>query len=166
VGNVDTEVSLDRLLMLVGRINYVWTNTESLLIHLIAGLARIDKERAVVVYLTLNTARARVDLVERLSKLDDVPAEQRDAILDVTGRMLKVGALRNRLNHSIYAFDPESGQARTILMRISDRKNSLKMGRNDMIDLAAIAEIENNIAMIGDINRDIWKIIRTFGYPN
>jgi hypothetical protein len=159
------EVTLDRLLMLVGRINYVWANTESLLIHLIAGLCKIDKDRAVVIFLTLNTARARLDLVERLSKLDDVAVEQRDAILAVTRRMTKVSALRNRLNHSIYAFDPESGQAKTILMRISDRKDSLKIGRNDLVDLGAIAEIEQDIALIGQINADIWHIIRKFGYP-
>lgn len=159
------EVSLDQLLLLVGRMNLAWTNTESLLIHLIAGLAHTDKERAVVIFLTLNTARARVDLVQRLSKLDPVTKAERDRVLDVTNRLIKVGALRNRLNHSIYAFDPESGQAKTIMMRISDRKQELKMGRNDLVDEAALAEIARGITELGDINRSFWQLIKEYGYP-
>lgn len=159
------EVSLDQLLLLVGRMNLAWTNTESLLIHLIAGLAHTDKDRAVVIFLTLNTARARVDLVQRLSKLDPVTKAERDRVLDVTNRLIKVGALRNRLNHSIYAFDPESGQAKTIMMRISDRKQELKMGRNDLVDEAALAEIARGITELGDINRSFWQLIKEYGYP-
>ena len=36
------------ILLLVGQMNYSWTNTESLLIHVIAGLAGTDKETAIV----------------------------------------------------------------------------------------------------------------------
>ncbi|RYH02525.1 hypothetical protein EU805_07820 [Salipiger sp. IMCC34102] len=157
--------TLDRVLLLIGRINYTWTNTESLLIHLIAGLARTDKESAVVIYLSLNTAKARIDLVERLSKLDRVAKEERREILDLTSRMARIGALRNRLNHSIYAFDPESGQAKTILMRISDRRTEVKMGRNDLMDDRAIEEIESSIRRLESVNRAIWSFIRTYGYP-
>ena len=61
-------LEFDDFLLLIGRLNYTWTNTESLLIHLIAGLSALDKEIATVIFLTLNTTRARIDLVERLSK--------------------------------------------------------------------------------------------------
>jgi hypothetical protein len=57
--------SFDDFLLKMGRLNYAWTNTESLLIHFIAGLAGCDKETAVIIFLTLNTSRARLDLVER-----------------------------------------------------------------------------------------------------
>lgn len=57
------------VLLLVGRLNYVWTNTESLMIYLIVHLLKVEKEAAIVVFLTLNTTRARMDLIERLAKL-------------------------------------------------------------------------------------------------
>ncbi|MCG5476796.1 MAG: hypothetical protein KK476_18120, partial [Sinorhizobium fredii] len=41
------------ILLLIGQLNYTWTNTESLLIYLIAGLANVDKETAVIIFLTL-----------------------------------------------------------------------------------------------------------------
>jgi len=161
----DPAVSFDGLLLLIGRLNYAWTNTESLLIHLIAGLARTDKDRAIIIFLTLNTTRARVDLVERLAKLEDTPEKQKTRVLAFTQAMMKYSSLRNRYSHSIYAFDPESGDARTIMMRIADRKDGLKMGRSDVIDTTAIGDIEDAIAGLSELNKRCWGIIREFNYP-
>lgn len=97
--------SFDALLLLIGRQTYVWTNTESLLIHLIGGLSRTDKDTATVIFLTLNTTRARVDLVERLAKLERTPAQERDRVLELTRDVTRLAALRNHYAHSIYAFD-------------------------------------------------------------
>lgn len=155
----------DQILLLVGKLNYAWTNTESMLIHLIAGLADTDKTTAVVIFLTLNTTRARVDLVERLAKMDRIPVEQRSRVLSLTARMMKVSPLRNRYSHSIYAFDPQSGSARTIMMRIADRKDELKMGRNDDIDDASLNEITKAISELKDINDAFWSLSVDFGYP-
>lgn len=157
--------SFDAFLLLVGRLNYAWTNTESLLIHLIAGLAEVDKETATVIFLTLNTTRARIDLVERLSKLDRVSAEERDPVLALTGRIQRQSALRNRYNHCIYAFDPENGNLHTILMRIADRKDTLKIGQSTPLNDAAAEDIETAISELTAINHGIWQVIAQFGYP-
>ncbi|NKX74497.1 hypothetical protein HGG73_10005 [Rhodobacteraceae bacterium R_SAG3] len=157
--------SFDAFLLLVGRLNYAWTNTESLLIHLIAGLAEVDKETATVIFLTLNTTRARIDLVERLSKLDRVSAEERDPVLALTGRIQRQSALRNRYNHCIYAFDPENGNLHTILMRIADRKDTLKIGQSTPLNDAAAEDIEMAISELTAINHGIWQVIAQFGYP-
>ncbi|MDA7965650.1 hypothetical protein [Ruegeria sp.] len=159
------ETRFDRLILLVGRLNYMWTNTESLLIHLIAGLSGTSKDVAVIIFLTLNTTRARLDLVERLAKMDGRPATERDPILDHTHRLARLSAIRNRYNHCIYSFDPESGNPKTILMRIADRKNDIKLGREDTMDDAAMQEIEAVVDQLSTINRDIWQLIRQLGYP-
>nr|WP_232897377.1 hypothetical protein [Pontibaca salina] len=151
-------------MLLVGKLNYAWTNTESLLIHLIAGLSGMDKETATVVFLTLNTTRARIDLVERLSKLERTAPTERQRVLALTGRIQKQAALRNRYNHCIYAFDSE-GNPRTILMRIADRKDRLMIGQSDPLDDAAAGNIETAIEKLAAINRDIWQAIRELGYP-
>ena len=162
--------AFDEALLLIGRLNYTWTNTESLLVHLIAGLARTDKDTAVILFLTLNTMRARVDVVERLAKLDRVAAPDRARILAATRQLLalqlvQIAATRNRYNHSIYAFDPESGNVRTILMRIADKKDAIKMGQSTALDAGAMAEIDTAIQDLGGLNREIWAIIRDLGYP-
>ncbi|WP_370211227.1 hypothetical protein [Roseovarius sp.] len=158
-------IDFDTVLLLVGRLNYAWTNTESLLIHLIAGLSGTDKEIATVTFLTLNTTRARIDLVERLSKLDRVDAAERKAILGLTGRIQRHSALRNRYNHCIYAFDPDGQHPRTIQMRIADRKDKLLMGQDTPLDEAALDEIRAALDALAEINRDIWQFISAHKYP-
>tara|TARA_R100000655_G_scaffold91040_2_gene131755 strand:- start:6126 stop:6629 length:504 start_codon:yes stop_codon:yes gene_type:complete len=163
--DVSQHLQFDNFLLLVGKLNYTWTNTESLLIHFIAGLARIDKETATVIFLTLNTTRARIDLVERLSKLDKITREQRSAVLDITSRLLGQAKLRNRYNHCIYAFDAEGGNPRTILMRIADRKDTLKMGQSHPLNDAAAEDIEAAINELALINQAIWQVIQRFDFP-
>lgn len=158
--------SFDEALLLIGRLNYTWTNTESLLVHLIAGLARTDKDTAVILFLTLNTMRARVDVVERLAKLDRVEAKERARILAATRKLVRHSAARNRYNHSIYAFDPESGNVRTILMRIADKKDEIRMGQSTDLDAAAIEKIKTAIGELAELNREFWSIIRDFDYPH
>lgn len=155
----------ETLLQLVGRLNYTWTNTESLLIHLIAGLAPVDKETATVVFLTLNTARSRLDLVERLAKMDRRETAERDAVLALTERMARLSGLRNRYNHCIYSFDADSGSPQTILMRIADRKDRIMMGQRTTITDAALEEIRRATATLEGLNRDIWSLAVARGYP-
>lgn len=161
----DFEARFDRLILLVGRLNYMWTNTESLLIHLIAGLTGTTKDVSVIVFLTLNTTRARIDLVERLAKMDGRPSDIRDPILEHTQRLSKLSGIRNKFNHCIYSFDQESGNPKTILMRISDRKTDIKLGREDTVDDNAIHEIETVVEKLSEANRDIWRLIKKLGYP-
>lgn len=159
------EARFDRLILLVGRLNYMWTNTESLLIHLIAGLSGTSKDVAVIIFLTLNTTRARIDLVERLAKMEGRPAQVRDPILERTQRLSKLSGIRNKYNHCIYSFDQESGNPKTILMRISDRKTDIRLGRSDTVDDDALREIETVVNQLSAANKDIWRLIRELGYP-
>ena len=159
------QLQFDDFLLLVGKLNYTWTNTESLLIHFIAGLSEVDKETATVIFLTLNTTRARIDLVERLAKLERISPNQRAAVLDITSRILGQARLRNRYNHCIYAFDADGENPRTILMRIADRKDTLKMGQSHPLNDAAAEDIEAAIKELALINHAIWQVIQRFDFP-
>ncbi len=97
--------AMSDVLLRVGRLNYVWTNTESLLIYMIAHLLDIGKDPAIIVFLTLNTTRARIDLVERLAKLQSTPTADRKFILATMARLKKESKIRNKYNHCIYSFD-------------------------------------------------------------
>jgi hypothetical protein len=153
------------VLLLVGQLNYTWTNTESLLIHMIAGLARVDKETAVVIFLTLNTPRARIDLVERLAKMQSTPADCRAAVLDATRRLSEEAKLRNKFNHCIYSFDPDSGKGMTQLLRIVDTKDEIRYGKIEALDDEEVARIRASIAELVGINRLFWQITEKFGFP-
>jgi hypothetical protein len=139
------------VLLLIGQLNYTWTNTESLLIHMIAGLAQSDKETAIVIFLTLNTPRARIDLVERLAKMQKTPADCRVDVLDSTKRLSEEAKLRNKYNHCIYSFDPDSGRGLTQSMRIFEGQE--------------IERIRESIRSLIRINQSFWHITEKYGFP-
>ena len=153
------------VLLHVGQLNYTWTNTESLLIYLIAGLAKTDKETAIIIFLTLNTTRARIDLVERLAKMTQTPASCRKAVLAVTEQLTLQAKLRNKYSHCIYSFDETGTHATTQLMRIVDGKDTIRYGKIEELGETEIGQIGESINAIGKINKQIWKIVRENDYP-
>ncbi|WP_417249263.1 hypothetical protein [Celeribacter sp.] len=157
----------DAFLMRIGQINYAWTNTESTLIHLMAGLIPTDTSTATIIHLTLNTTRARLDLVDRLAKRQNcpLPADAIHRILTISKRMKKLSGLRNRLNHCLYAFDQDGGPVRAIQMRIADRKNSLAYGAETVLDEAELAEIDLALRDIQTLNEDIWSVVCDYDMP-
>jgi hypothetical protein len=153
------------ILLLVGQLNYTWTNTESLLIYLIAGLAKVDKETAIIIFLTLNTSRARIELVERLAKMPKTPATCRQAVLTVTNKLTRQAKLRNKYSHCIYSFDETGTHASTQLMRIVDGKNEVKYGKIEALDDKEMKRISESIEYIRGINKDIWSIVGDNSFP-
>jgi len=156
---------LDQILLLVGRLNYAWTNTESLLIYLIAGLAKVNKETAIVIFLTLNTTRARMDLVERLAKLPQTPEHCRDDVLLLLDRLGQQSKLRNKYSHCIYSFDEKGDISHTQQMRIFDGKTSIKYGKVEAVDAPEVARITECINDITDINKGIWDVVKRNRFP-
>ena len=154
------------ILLAIGQLNYTWTNTESLLIYLIAGLARTDKETAIVIFLTLNTTRARLDLVERLAKMAKTPAPCRQDILSVTQQLARQAKLRNKYSHCIYSFDETGTSASTQLMQIFDTKDSIKYGKIEHLDDNEMKRINESVESIGETNRAIWSIVKKYSFPH
>ncbi|MCJ8519979.1 hypothetical protein ABID21_002970 [Pseudorhizobium tarimense] len=153
------------LLLLIGQLNYTWTNTESLLIHMIAGLAGVDKETAIVIFLTLNTPRARMDLVERLAKMQRIEPSCRAEILDATRRLGDEAKLRNKYNHCIYSFDPAGEIALTQSLRIFESRDAIKYGKIEALDETEINRIKSSIASLANINRTFWEITDRYKFP-
>ncbi|WP_286185567.1 hypothetical protein [Labrenzia sp. PO1] len=152
-------------LALMGRLNYTWTNTESLLIHMIAGLAGVTKEVATVIFLTLNTSRARIDLVERLAKLDEQKPDLREEVLSLTRDMHKTLKLKNKYNHCIYSFDNEGRNASTILMRISDQKHKIEYGKSSPINAREITLVRETIQKTQTLNKSLWEFFKQRKFP-
>jgi len=151
--------AMSDILLRVGRLNYVWTNTESLLIYIIAHLLRVEKEAAIVVFLTLNTTRARIDLVERLSKLASTSSSDKKAILSAMSRLKKESKMRNKYNHCIYSFDDKGEISSTQLMRLVEDDKEIRYGKVEQMDEREIDLLEKSIAEIVDISRALWTFI-------
>ncbi len=156
---------INDVLMLVGKLNYTWTNTESLFIYLIAHLLSTNKEAATVIFLTLNTTRARIDLLERLAKIRSTTPETKSAVLKITNRMTREQRLRNKYNHCIYSFDETGSIASTQLMRIVDMDDNLKYGKVEALDDDEMRRIQSSIDAVIDVNKSIWSFIKLKNIP-
>lgn len=161
----DLAQNLDAVLLRVGVMNYSWSNTESLLIHLIAGLAGTRMDVAVVLFLSLKSTQARIELIERLAKLCRPAGDERAELLDLMRRFSRLSSIRNRFNHSIWSFDLEHGSISTILMRIADRKDGLLFGKNEMLDDEQVAQIDEALSSLRALNRALWRFLRHYDYP-
>lgn len=151
--------AMSDVLLRVGRLNYVWTNTESLLIYIIAHLLNVEKDAAIIVFLTLNTTRARIDLVERLAKLQSTPMPERKFILSTMARLKKESKTRNKYNHCIYSFDDKGEISSTQLMRLVEDDKEIHYGKVEQMDAQEIAILEKSIAAIVDISKKLWEFI-------
>lgn len=149
----------EELLLLIGKLNYAWTNTESLLIYLMAFLMRADKEVAIVTFLTLNTSRARLEYVERLLRLKSAEPDIRARLALIVDGMKSAAKVRNKYNHCIYSFDSNGDIGATQLMRIADYGDTLKYGKIEILDDAEIARIDEVILEIISLNRSIFDFI-------
>lgn len=161
----DLARSLDAVLLRVGRLNYSWSNTESLLVHLLAGLAGVPQDVAVVLFLSLTSTRARIELIERLAKLRRTDGEERRELLDLMQRFNRLASTRNRFNHSIWSFDMEHGSISTILMRIADRKESIRFGKSETLDAKEVARLDAALDTLADLNRAMWAFLARHDYP-
>jgi hypothetical protein len=151
--------NLEKVLRQVGEMNYVWTNTESLFVYLIAQLAGTSKEAAVIIFLTLNTTRARLDVIDRLAKLKSTARDTRIAVLALTKRLRKQAKVRNKYNHCIYSFDANGQLSGTQLMNISEFDDTVRYGKLEALDDVEFARVQDAISEIKSVNRDIWTYI-------
>jgi hypothetical protein len=163
-GAAAAETDLDAVLLRVGRLNYAWSNTESLLIHMLAGLTGMDKGAAVVVFLSVSSTRGRIEMVERLAKLRRPAGEEQRELLELTARFARLSAVRHRYNHSIWSFQ-EDGSVSTILMRIADRRDRIHMGRKQALGNDEMLRLDRDLEMLSQLNRNIWRFLLKHGYP-
>lgn len=151
---------IDIILPLIGKLNYTWTNTESLLIYIIAHLMKTSKEAAIVAFLSLNTTRARLDFIERLAKMAETAPDDRREILSIVTRMKLEAKIRNKYNHCIYSFDSNGDLESTQLMRIAEFGDDLRYGKVEGVDSAEISRIEASIHKIALVNQSLWAFVR------
>lgn len=152
--------AISDVLMRVGRLNYVWTNTESLLIYVISHLLNVEKDAAIIVFLTLNTTRARIDLVERLAKLPSGSAEDSKTVLALMGRLKRESKMRNKYNHCVYSFDEDGEISSTQLMRLTEDDKEVRYGKVEQLDNKEIERLEKSIGEIVEISKALWIFIR------
>ncbi|MEO6946697.1 MAG: hypothetical protein ABI146_02445 [Nitrobacter sp.] len=147
------------ILALIGNLGVNWSNNESLFIFVLMLLLRIDQASAAIVFATLNTTRARLDLIQRLARVkikDKVLSKELDRLIE---RFSDGTHIRNEFNHCMYTIDSSGEISQTQSMRLVQTRNNLRFGETKPLDDARIQEMTDAAREMARINRDIWDFL-------
>lgn len=146
-------------LALIGNLAFCWSNNESLFIYVLMLLLRTDQPSAAIVFATLNTTRARLDLIQRLAKLQIKDRALEKQLTRLIERFNECTRVRNEFSHCMYTVSGGGEITHTQSMRIVETRKGLQFGEIRPIDEARINELVSTIKKLKAINRDIWAFL-------
>ena len=117
------------ILALIGNLVFTWSNNESMFIYFIMVLMDTDEISAAIVFSTLNTTRARLDLIQRLAKIKIADRQLRKDLDDLIERFNATTRMRNEFNHAMYEVNAKGDITHTHSMRITEQRGKLKFGQ-------------------------------------
>jgi hypothetical protein len=147
------------VLALIGNLICSWSNNESLFIYVLMILLRTDEASAAVVFATLNTTRARLDLIQRMAKIRITDRTISRRLTRLIERFVESTKVRNELNHCMFIFDGSGAITHTQSMRLAETKSSLRFGEVKALDESRLKDMLQTTKEMTKINRDIWDLL-------
>lgn len=147
------------ILTLIGNLIFNWSNNESMFIYLLMVLLKTDFNSAAITFVTLNTTRARLDLIRRLAKSRIADPEIVKKIEKLIERFNRCTKVRNEFNHCIYRVDDKGRITHADMLKIMENKDGLSIVTTKEFDAKRIREIANTIRRLRQLNRDIWEFL-------
>jgi hypothetical protein len=154
--------SVDRrtmILTLIGKLIFSWSNNESMFIYIMMLLMRTDQTSAAIVFTTLNTTRARLELIERLAKINLAHKPTARALDRIIERFNACTRVRNDFNHCMYTLNERGEIASTHSLRIQFERGGLRLGTVRAMDDERIKELNATIDELKKLNRDVWAFL-------
>jgi hypothetical protein len=148
-----------RLLALIGNLSFSWSNNESMFIYVLMLLLDVDEVAAAIVFSTLNTTRARLDLIQRLAVIRIARKEVREDLEALIERFTAATRLRNEFNHAMFMLDEHGDITHTQSLRIVEQRGRFKFGETRKVDKERIDEMYAAIRDMRDLNRDLWDFL-------
>jgi hypothetical protein len=147
------------ILAVIGNLVYSWSNNESMFIYVLMLLMRTDETSATVVFATLNTTRARLDLVERLAKIKIKDRAIEKELDRIVAKFNEFTRIRNEFNHCMYTVDQHGEITHTHSIRMHTGRGGLQLGVVRKLDEPRIQEMLDAVRSLTRLNRDIWDFL-------
>ena len=154
-----TSASRANLLALIGQLVFSSSNNESLLIYILMVLLQTDEPPAAIVFSTLNTTRARLDLVSRLAKIKIADRATRDALDQVVKDFNDAQQVRNEFLHAMYTVDGRGAITHTQNMRFIQKGGKVSFGEQNPIDQKRLDGMLKALRDLRTLNRKIWDLL-------
>ncbi len=147
------------ILALIGNLVYSWSNNESLFIYVLMLLLETDEASAAVVFVTLNTTRARLELIQRLAKAKLLDKALDKELTKLIERFNECTRARNEFNHCMYFVDPRGEITHTQSIKVQEAKGRLQWSAPRPMDDPRLTEIMTTVGELRQLNRDIWDFL-------
>ena len=147
------------IMAMIGNLVLTWGNNESLLLYILMLLMRTDEISASIVFATLNTTRARVDLIQRLAKVHVKDKALHKSLDNIIDRFNDCTRVRNEFNHSMFSISPRGDITHTHTLRIQETRGRLQVGQTKKFDDSRMQEVMAVLGELRTINRDIWDLL-------
>jgi hypothetical protein len=146
-------------LALIGLLVFSWSNNESLLIYVLMVLLRTDEPSAAIVFSTLNTTRARLELVDRLAQINVIDRRVRVRLNRVIESFNEAIRIRNEFLHATYKVNSSGEITHTQIMRLVAKKGGMSFGQQQPIDQTRLDGIVRTCGDLRRLNREIWDLL-------
>ncbi|MCA0245560.1 MAG: hypothetical protein LCH93_02970 [Proteobacteria bacterium] len=155
----ETVASRANLMALIGQLVFSSSNNESLLIYVLMILLQTDEASAAIVFSTLNTTRARLDLVTRLARIKIDDREVRSVLDQLIKDFNETNQVRNEFLHAMYTVDGNGAITHTQTMRLVVKGGKISFGQQHAIDQKRLDGILKTCADLRNLNRRIWDVL-------
>ncbi len=155
----ETVASRANLMALIGQLVFSSSNNESLLIYILMILLQTDEASAAIVFSTLNTTRARLDLVTRLARIKIDDRETRSVLDQLIKDFNDTNQVRNEFLHAMYTVDANGAITHTQTMRLVMKGGKISFGQQHVIDQKRLDGILKTCADLRSLNRRIWEVL-------
>jgi hypothetical protein len=147
------------LMTLIGQLVFSWSNNESLLIYVLMLLLGTDERSAAVVYSTLNTTRARLELVRRLTLLKVADSHLRSELDSVVERFNDANRTRNEFLHAMYSVNRRGEITHTQTMRFVEKGGQFSFGDRQPVDEERLRKLDQAHHELLTLNRNLWDLL-------
>jgi hypothetical protein len=148
-----------KVLAMIGNLVFAWSNNESMFIYILMLLLQTDQTSAAIVFSTLNTTRARLDLVQRLARVKITDPSVMSKLEGVIERFNQCTRVRNEFNHCMYSVNESGEITHTHAMKLQDVRGRLRFGEVKKMDDRRLDEMSDIVRDLKDLNRDIWDFL-------
>jgi len=128
-------------------------------IYVLKLLLETDQTAATIVFATLNTTRARLDLVERLGKARIADKTVMKELERIIQKFSDSTRIRNEFNHCMYSVNERGDITHTYSMRIQEVRGRLQLGATKKMDNARIQQMIKTVQDLRQLNRDLWNFV-------
>ncbi len=147
------------IMALIGNLVYAWANNESMFIYVLMILMNTDEASAAIVFATLNTTRARLDLVERLAKIKIKDRAVQKTLDRIIAQFNELTKIRNEFNHCMYTLNEKGEITHTHTIRMQEVRGKFQLGQVRTMDDARINHLAEAIQGMTKLNRDMWEFL-------